>query len=216
MTALILPKLGHCKSADEAIRELERMNARQVGSGNFSRVYRVEVNQDVRMSPRFEDFRISPRAMLDPWQIIQPTRLEVARGVAIVKVCTKPDRGALLVAKAAMACAEIDPLAPVYHGIIEFGGGTFVAELEELRPLVRVPVRDAFGYDTDEFPEQVSVTGNRNKRAPLDSVVASSPFLSLLARYIDKGYCWDIHGHNVMKGARGPVITDPMYHHADC
>lgn len=216
MTALILPKLGHCKSADEAIRELERMGARKIGSGNFSRVYRVEVNQDVRMSPRYEDFRVSAKALLDPWTMLQPTRLEVTRGVAIVKVCTNPDRGALLVARAAMATAEIDPLAPVYHGITEFGNGTFMAELEELQPLRATRGKDSYGYDVEMYAEQVSVTGDRSRRAPLDSVVDASPFLSLLSRYLDKGYCWDIHGHNVMMGARGPVITDPMYHNADC
>lgn len=207
MTAMILPKLGNCINYQDVIRMLEGMGARQVGSGHFSKVYRLEVHELYNM----------PRGPIE-WDVmrmqhvpVMPARIE--RTVRIVKVCCKPDRAALLVAKAAMATCDIDKLAPKYYGVTEFGDGFWVAELEPLSECHEGP-GDA----------HARFTGERWKYAPTDELIASSPFLSVLNAhfksepgnmYGGSGYRWDLHGANVMMRGAQPVITDPMCHNAD-
>jgi len=215
MTAIILPKLGNCINYHDAMRMLEGMGAQQVGSGHFSKVYRVETYVEPRtMSLRPSPLSIRDITVFDANKMryhMDPVRIE--RTVRIIKVCCKPDRAALLVAKAAMATCEIDPLAPKYYGVTEFGGGFWIAELEPLS-------------ECHEGPSEAHqrFTGERWKYAPTAELIATSPYLSILQAYhlsdpgtmdSGSGYRWDLHGANVMMRGAQPVITDPMCHNAD-
>lgn len=208
MKAHVLPKLGHCRDSREAIRCLEQMGAVQVGSGHFAKVFRV----DVRTEPRYEYAPLPPIGIRE-YDVammrhipIMPSFAVETRSV-IIKVTTRKDRGALMVARAAMATADIDPLAPKYAAVTEFGDGCWMGELEVLSEL----------NDGGEYRAQVGITGDRWNSAPLDEVLAASPFLSIIAQHVEKvpGYRWDIHGSNVMLRKGQPVVTDPICHNSD-
>jgi hypothetical protein len=210
MTALILPKLGNCKDYREAERMLESMGARECGSGHFSRVYRIEVMTDPEFkAPRYMSY--SDLANLNPWEMLQSRMVRSPERTArIIKVTKQRDKGALIVARTAMACAEVDPMAPVYYGITEFSDGCFMAEMEPLDEL-----RDMDHHCGLTGTEKGAPAYLQNRR-PLPEAIKASPFLSLLNCYMDKGYVWDLHSKNVMMRGGQPVITDPMFFSTDC
>lgn len=196
---------------------LEQIGARQIGSGHFSKVFRLTVSVLDPKAPKaigFTDFRMI--ADLKPWELMPPTFRSPAakREERIVKVCVRPDRGALVVAKAAMATQDIDPLAPKYYGVTEFADGGWVAELEPLSECYSVPGGDAV---------HPGITGSNYSSAPTAEVIAASPFLSVLNAHIKSeydaheltGYRWDLHGANVMMRGSQPVVTDPICHRQD-
>lgn len=209
MTALILPKLGMCKDAREAIEKLDRLGARVIGSGFYSRVYRVELIDDARMSPRFDDFRYM--ANLKPWEMMQPVRYErIEKAVRIVKVASMSDPGGLMAAKAAMLTKDYDDLAPRYYGITEFGDGCWMGELEVL---TENPAHHSHRHSVTTAH---LIANNGESRAPNPTLCSTSVYVKTLfamkAAHEAKGKScnWDIHTQNVMMRGDQPVITDPL------
>jgi len=208
MQATILPKLGHCKSATDAIDALKVMGAREIGFGHFSKIYRVELSA----IPSPHSYYDIARMTHVEYMSLAQRDFAVKPEVRIIKVALKPDNGALIVARAAMACSAIDPLAPVYYGITEFGNGTFMAEMEELSPVHNM---DTFKGITcrDKVPQHKY----EMPRHPLNEAIAASPFLTVLKCYMNRGgYSWDIHVDNVMMRGNQPVVTDPMFMNHEC
>lgn len=198
MTALILPKLGMCRTASQAERELLSMGAVEIGSGHFATVYRLSNMVGPSITP------LSYYDVCNMTMAPSMPSFDTPREDRVIKIVARKDRAALLVAKAAMATHELDPLAPRVFGVVEFADDSWIAELEKLRAL-------------PDNSYKSSITGSSTYN-PLPEVVAASPFLSLLAAHKkrDDRYGWDIHAGNVMLRGVQPVVTDPIYYGPDC
>lgn len=211
MSALILPKLGLCRDRHEATDKLKSMGARYMTEGGYASVYSVEIDtvQDEARSLMPAMLRYDVETM----RILPNYRDEpvVRRMTRVVKVA-RSDPGGLIAAKAAMLTHEYDPLAPVYYGIVEFGNGDWMGEMEMLRPINRyVDNMDTCGHGK----ETSSITGG--SREPLGSVMMASPYLQIVAKIVDASRAsgrrpcrWDLHGENVMMRGNQPVVTDPI------
>ena len=115
-----------------------------------------------------------------------------------------------------MLTHEYDPLAPVYYGIVEFGNGDWMGEMEMLRPINRFTDHlDTCGHSE----ETSSITGGT--REPLGSVMMTSPYLQIVAKMVDASKSLGLSGrhHPLPLGfarrerndaRQQPVVTDPI------
>lgn len=189
-----LELLKNCRSGMEAISVMEDAGARFLGKGCYATVLKLEYREQPKVNPLF------------PYSFNDAIRFEVPseRKSTVVKITRGKDAGGLLVVRAAMATAGIDPLAPKYGGLIEFGDGSWAVEMEELQPLP-----DMHGNAV----EHVNITGASYNYRPTDDAIASSPFLKILEAWHDSApytYSWDLHSGNIMLRNGRPVVTDPM------
>jgi len=221
MGALILPKLGMCRNGEEAIEKLMSMGARPIGSGHFAKAFALTVDGghynfdpfERRLGVSWDIAMMRPVLRMDDIMTIRMERKEV-----VIKVTRKRDRGALLVAKAAMATAELDPIAPRIVGVVEFSDDTWAIEMERLSPLAdKRGGPAAYGFTKPVEPGAPPWSMQVN-RTPLPEAILASPFLTLLDQHVRRSneYRWDIHGDNVMLRDGQPVVTDPIFHNADC
>lgn len=219
MSALILPKLGMCRDGEEAIQKLVSMGARSIGSGHFAKAFALTVDRRYNLSLFGRVFGVS-------WEVatsspVSPTDIMPTcadRKEVVIKVTRRRDRGALLVAKAAMATADLDPIAPRIAGVVEFSDDTWAIEMERLSPLAdKMGGPATYGF-TKPMEPGASAWGTRANRTPLPEAIFASPFLTLLEQHVCRSdeYCWDIHGDNVMLRGGQPVVIDPIFHYADC
>lgn len=211
MRSLIQDMLGKCRNGDEACDVLRSNGATSIGSGHFATVWQVRQWQE----PSPARFSFDVYRMLD---IPVSARGIVAQeGTSVIKVVRCRDNGALLVVKAAMATADIDPLAPKITALIEFGDGSWAVEMERLEPLA-----DTVSGAVEAGITKKSANPWYASKEPLPEVVNASPFLSILQAHMDKyegtgnHLNWDIHGANVMMRGKQPVVTDPIFFGKEC